>query len=54
LNYLGLDAAKVGDLSDATRWLNFASEVGPQDPTTQHNRRYVEGLVPAVMVDVLQ
>lgn len=53
LNYLGLDAAKIGDLSNATRWLNFASDVGPQDPTTQHNRRYVEGLVPAVMVEVL-
>lgn len=54
LNHLGLDAAKIGDLNNATRWLSFASDVGPQDPTTQHNRRYVEGLVPAVMVEVLQ
>lgn len=53
LNNLGLDAAKVGDVSNATRWLVHASEVGPQDPTTLHNRRYVEGLVPAVLVEVL-
>lgn len=54
LNHLGLDAAKIGDINSATRWMVFASEVGPNDPTTQHNRRYVEGLVPAVMVEVLQ
>jgi tetratricopeptide (TPR) repeat protein len=52
LNYLGLDAAKVGDFTVATRWLMFAGEVNPNDPTTQHNRRYVEGLVPPILIDL--
>jgi len=53
LNHLGLDAAKVGDIANATRWMVYASEVGPNDPTTQHNRRYIEGLVPQISVEVL-
>ena len=52
LNFLGLDAAKVGDFNAATRWLMFAGEVSPNDATTQHNRRYVEGLVPPVLIEV--
>lgn len=53
LNYLGLDAAKVGDFTVAMRWLMFASQVNPDDATTQHNRRYVEGLVPPVLIEGL-
>lgn len=52
LNFLGLDAAKVGDFAVATRWLMFAGEVNPNDATTQHNRRYVEGLIPPVLIEV--
>ncbi len=52
LNFLGLDAAKIGDFNTATRWLVFAGEVSPKDATTQHNRRYVEGLMPPVLIEL--